>query len=69
MHRFLNCVYAWCLEQVGPEGREKFEEDMAAPLPGSERKASPAEVEEEGEAFMAMMALAQGQKGVTGGTG
>jgi hypothetical protein len=70
MYRFLNCVYAWCLEQVGPNGRERFEEDLAAPLPGMEKsKPSPFQVEEEGEAFMAMMALAQQAKGVTGGAG
>lgn len=68
MHRFLNCVYAWCLEQVGREGREQFEEDLTAPLPGMEKaKPSPVQVEEEGAAFMAAMALAQQQKGVSGG--
>lgn len=57
-------MYAWCLEQVGPQGREKFEHDLTAPLPGDET-ASPAQAEAEGEAFMAAMAMAQQQ--TTGG--
>lgn len=63
MHRFLNCVYAWCLEQVGPEGRQRFVDEVSAPLPGGERiKATPAQAEDEGEAFMAAMAMAQQRK-------
>jgi len=63
MHRFLNCVYAWCLEQVGPDGRARFEEEMTAPLPGAEKtKPTEAVVEEEGAAFMAAMAMAQQRK-------
>ena len=64
MHRFLNCVYTWCVEQVGPQGRERFDENLTAPLPGWEKaKPSPAEAEEEGAAFMAAMAMAQQRKG------
>jgi hypothetical protein len=64
MHRFLNCVYVWCLGQVGPEGRARFDEELAAPLAGAE-KATPtqAQVEVEGEAFMAAMQMHQQRKG------
>jgi hypothetical protein len=62
-HRFCNLVYAWCVAKVGPEGRDRFDEDLAAPLPGWEKaRPSPVQTEEEGAAFMAVMAMAQQRK-------
>lgn len=55
--RFLNLIYAWCVERIGPEKREEWEYQMKMPLPGQEKRATPAQIEDEGESFMQMMAL------------
>jgi len=49
-------VYAWCVAHLEPEKREEWDAMLAAPLPGQERRATPATVEAEGESFMALMA-------------
>lgn len=67
-HRFLNFVYAWCVERIDPEKREDWERMLEAPLPGME-KAKPTEVmiEAEGASFMALMQSEAKRKESTGG--
>lgn len=55
-HRFLNCVQKWCLDRVEPDKQEEWWYQMNLPLPGREKKASPAQIEDEGEGFMSLMA-------------
>lgn len=55
-HRFLNCVYAWCLLHIDLTKREEWEAMLAAPLnPSKKAKPSDAQVEAEGAGFMALM--------------
>lgn len=62
--KFLNCIYAWCVERINPDYREQWEADLVAPLPGQEKKAaSEAQVEQEGADFMATLAMHQARKG------
>lgn len=57
-HRFCNLVYGWCVQWLNAEKREKFDHDLTAPLPGlPPTRVSPATVETEGEAFMAVLAM------------
>lgn len=56
VHRFLNCIYAWCVDRIDPETREEWDMMLSAPLPGREAKPSPAELEADGASFMALMA-------------
>jgi len=53
-HRFMNCVYGWCVERV--EKRDEWDAMLTAELPGRE-KAKPTEqqMEQEGADFMATM--------------
>jgi hypothetical protein len=62
-HRFLNCVYKWCLDRIDPEKVEDWEMMLSAPLPG-EKPAKPteSELEAEGAAFMQMMQIEQARK-------
>jgi hypothetical protein len=59
-HRFLNCVYTWCLARIQPEKVEQWLYQLEQPIPGREDKASDAQLESEGDAFMDMMNLTQG---------
>jgi hypothetical protein len=66
--KFLNAVYAWCVKFMQPEDREKWDIMLTAPLPGTEKKIRPpseAEVDAEGEAFLAAMSTHQS---LTGGS-
>lgn len=63
MHRFLNCVYAWCLLHLSTE-RDEFDYMLNAPIPGAERTQPSDEVAEiEGAAFMQAMATHQQMTG------
>lgn len=55
--KFLNAVYAWCVQHMAPDDREKWDILLTAPLPGTERSHRPSEVEveAEGAAFLAAM--------------
>jgi hypothetical protein len=54
--KFTNAVYAWAVQMMLPEDREKWDAMLIAPLPGQERKRpSEAEVEMEGAAFMGLL--------------
>lgn len=54
--KFLNLIYAWCVERITPDEREKWETMLVAPLPGAKpKKPSERTAEDEGAAFMAMM--------------
>lgn len=59
-HRFMNLVFAWCVERIEPEKREQWEMMLTEPLPGME-KAAPTSIqaEDEGADFMAAMAMHQ----------
>jgi hypothetical protein len=57
--KFLNAVYAWCVKYMSPEDREKWDMMLTAPLPGQVRRPTDAEVEAEGEAFLAAMSAHQ----------
>jgi hypothetical protein len=60
--RFLNCVYAWCVERINPDKREEWEAQLNAPLPGEDTRvvvASEADIEREGAMFMAAMSQHQ----------
>ena len=55
--KFLNAVYAWCVVQMQPDDREKWEIMLSAPIPGTESRVRPSEVtaEAEGAAFLSAM--------------
>lgn len=55
-HRFLNMIYAWCVKHIDPEKREEWEFMLTSPLPGRERQVTERDIEDEGAAFMALMA-------------
>lgn len=57
MHRFLNCVYTWCIERVPPDKVEMWEMMLAEPLNATAAKKAPTPMteEDEGLAFMAAM--------------
>ena len=54
-HRFLNLVYAWCVERVKHGEFEKWEQELYDLLPWQD-STSEAAVNAESESFMAMMA-------------
>jgi len=56
-------VYGWCVERIDPNMREEWEAMLVAPIPGREKQASPQMIEDEGEAFMAMMQYNEAQRG------
>lgn len=62
-HRFMNLVFAWCVQRIAEDKREMWEVELRGPLPGRE-KAAPtmAEAEAEGDEFMATMAMHQARK-------
>lgn len=54
--RFAGLVYGWCVRNMDDERREKFDYDLAAPLPGHESAPVTDRLAEiEGSAFMAAM--------------
>jgi len=59
--KFLNLIFAWCVQRIDPDKREEWEVDLESPLPGRE-KAKPSErtIEREGADFMAAMMQHQG---------
>ncbi|MFL5861748.1 MAG: hypothetical protein ACJ780_13360 [Solirubrobacteraceae bacterium] len=62
-HRFMNLVFAWCVERIADDRREMWEADLRAPLPGREKTApTTAEIAAEGDDFMATMAMHQARK-------
>jgi len=65
--KFLRHVYAWCIERVPTEDREKWESMLEAPLEGSSPKRQPSEkqIEADGAAFMQAM---QQHSTLTGGS-
>lgn len=59
-HRFLNLVYAWCIERIPSDKREEWEMQLTAALPGREKaRPTPSVAEQEGADFMAAMAMHQ----------
>lgn len=59
-HRFLNCVYAWCLDRVPPDKAEEWIIMLNEPLQGRAKKEpSDMEAQIEGESFMNFMAQHQ----------
>lgn len=59
-HRFMNLVFAWCVERIEPEKREQWEMMLTEPLPGMETAPpTPIEAEQEGMDFMSTMAMHQ----------
>jgi len=53
---FCNAVYAWCVLHMDPEQREKWDLLLEAPLPGMEARPTDRQIEDEGAAFMALLA-------------
>lgn len=61
-HRFMNFVFAWCVERIEHDKREMWEAQLTEPLPGQARAApTPFQAEDEAAAFMATMAMHQAQ--------
>lgn len=59
-HRFCNFVFAWAVQHMTPEQRERWEYEMALPLPGEETTApAPGDIKADSDLFMAAL----GQKG------
>ena len=54
-HRFLNCVYAWCIERIEPDKLDDWKFQLEAPIPGHEAAATDMTRETEGVAFMDFM--------------
>jgi hypothetical protein len=59
-YRFLNFIYAWCLDHVEPDKREEWIYMLNQPLPGRETKPTESELEADAESFMAAMAQLKG---------
>lgn len=56
-HRFLNCVYAWCLDRIAPDKLEEWIHMLYQPLPGAKpAQVTEAQAEVEGQSFMNFMA-------------
>jgi len=55
--KFLNLVYAWCVQFMDAEKREEWDVMLEAPLPGA--KPTEAQIEREGESFLAAMQMHQ----------
>lgn len=63
-HRFMNMVFAWCVERIEPDKREQWEMMLTEPLPGMEAApATPFQAEQEGADFMAALAAHQARGG------
>lgn len=60
--KFLNCVYAWCVQHMNPEGRERWDQMLNDPLEGQVR-VTDRQIEQEGADFLATMQMHQQQKG------
>jgi hypothetical protein len=59
----MNLVFAWCVQRIAEDKREMWEAELRAPLPGREKAApTTAEIEAEGDEFMATMAMHQARK-------
>ena len=55
-YRFLNLVYAWCVQRIPPDDLEQWIMNLHAPLPGEEVTRRSDKIDEiEGESFMAAM--------------
>lgn len=65
-HRFLNYVYGWAVKRIDPEKREEWDAMLEAPIPGLSTEPSEAQIEAEGQSFMALMAAVEEQKGASG---
>jgi hypothetical protein len=63
-HRFFNFVYSWAIERIPAEKREEWEVNMQMPV-RPDAEPTPAQVEAEGESFMALMGA--GLPGMGGG--
>lgn len=61
IHRFLNYVYAWCVERINPEKLEQWQWELEQPLPGQEKKPTEGQTEDEGQGFMDFMAGMRGR--------
>lgn len=62
--RFLNCIYTWCVERIEPDKRVDWDMQLVAPLEGEEtRPPTEAQIEAEGQDFMAVLAQQQAMKG------
>lgn len=59
MHSFCNYVYAWLVERVKPEDRERFEYELNLPLdPKKEVPVDENTLQSEQDAFFAVAGLA-----------
>lgn len=54
-HRFLNCVWKWCIDRIPSDKLEEWEWSMNQPLPGREKKKAPAPTEADESGFMDLM--------------
>jgi hypothetical protein len=63
-HRFMNLVFAWCVERIEPDKREQWVMMLTEPLPGMEAAPpTPFQAEDEAADFMAALAMHQAQRG------
>jgi hypothetical protein len=60
----MNLVYAWCVQRIEPEKLAEWQAMLAEPLPhqmAAKAEPTPFQAEDEGEAFMATMAMHSSQ--------
>ena len=60
--KFLNLVYAWCVQWMDPEKREEWEQALNAPMEGT-RHPTDLQLEQEGADFMATLQMHQQLEG------
>jgi hypothetical protein len=59
----MNLVYGWAVQRIDPEKREEWHAMLTDPLPGQEAAPpAPFQAEQEGEDFMATLAMHQAQR-------
>lgn len=47
LHRFLNAIYMWCVERIAEDDLERFQSELAAPVPGGPVTTAVVEQEQE----------------------
>ena len=55
VRKFLNLVFAWCVEGRDPEKIEEWLYLLEQPLPGEEKKVSDSDLEADAKSFMDLM--------------
>lgn len=66
LDRFLNCVYAWCIERIPEERVEEWVFQLNAPFPWEAEKVMAATTTWEDDGFMEAMGQLMGAKSATG---